>query len=107
MKIGLRNAVNVSVVSVAVVMTLDGDRIARRVRISLGAVAPVPLLANAASQYLTGKEISPETIAASANLAAEEIAPISDVRASSWYRKEMARVYSIRALSAAAGLKGV
>lgn len=107
MKIGLRNAVNISVVSVAVAMILDGDRIARRVRISLGAVAPVPLLANAASKYLTGKEISPDTIAVSANLAAEEITPISDVRASSWYRKEMARVYTTRALSAAAGLKGV
>lgn len=107
MKIGLRNAVNISIVSVAVAMTLDGDRMARRVRISLGAVAPVPLLANAASNYLAGKEISPETIATSANIAAEEITPISDVRASSWYRKEMARVYTIRALSAAAGIEGV
>ena len=104
LKLGLRNAVTISVVSVAVAMALDVDRVVRSVRIVLGSVAPIPLVANAASRYLTGKEVNPETLTTAANLAADETTPISDVRASAWYRKEMARVYTIRALSAAAGL---
>jgi len=105
LKLGLRNAATISVVSVAVAMALNGDRVVRSVRIALGSVAPIPLLANAAGKYLTGKKIAPDSITMAAKLAADNTSPISDVRASARYRKQMARTYTIRALSAAAGLK--
>jgi carbon-monoxide dehydrogenase medium subunit len=107
LKLGLRNAVTISVVSVAVAIVLEGDLIAKSVKIALGSVAPTPLLATAAEGFLIGKKVSIENITLAAQIVADSTLPISDVRASAWYRKEMARIYTIRALSAIAGLKEV
>lgn len=104
LKLGLRNALAISVVSVAVCASFDTDRRVKHIRISLGSVAPVPLLAKAAGEYLTGKKIETKTISEAAKIAADEASPISDVRASAWYRKEMAALYTKRALLAVTGL---
>jgi carbon-monoxide dehydrogenase medium subunit len=61
----------------------------KRVRIALGSVAPIPLLAQKASTMLEGKAPDIELIEAVARTAAEESRPIDDHRASAWYRKQV------------------
>jgi carbon-monoxide dehydrogenase medium subunit len=71
----------------------------REARVVLGAVAPVPLLAERAGDALTGKTPSPETIARAAEIARDEARPISDVRGSEGFRRELVYVLTHRALT--------
>ena len=103
LKLGMRNAVTISVVSVAIFATFDQNRVVEDIRISLGSVAPTPIIAKAAGEFLMGKEMERATVIEAANIAVGEISPISDVRASSWYRKEMTAILTRRALEAVAG----
>lgn len=105
LKLGLRNAVTIAVVSVAATMVLEGEGRANQFKIALGSVGPVPLLAKKAAEYLTGKSLDPEVIDEGADLAAQEASPISDIRASAWYRTEMIRVYTRRAISNLLGIE--
>ncbi len=100
-KLGLRRAQAISVVSAAVIATRAGDDPSAPVRhaaISLGAVAPVVVRAPAAEAYLTGRPLDEETIAATARLAAEAAQPIDDIRGSAAYRRAMAEVLVARGL---------
>jgi carbon-monoxide dehydrogenase medium subunit len=64
----------------------------------LGAVHPVPLLAETASSSTVGHSLSPELSRAVGEIAAGECSPISDVRGSAEYRRELVRVLTVRAL---------
>ncbi len=62
------------------------------VRIALGAVAPTPLRARAAEDYVAGEGRIDEAVAAEAGrLAQEAVSPIDDVRGSARYRRAMVR----------------
>ncbi|MFC2142421.1 xanthine dehydrogenase family protein subunit M, partial [Acidobacteriota bacterium] len=69
----------------------------------LGAVAPTPLPAAAASQFLVGKSLSDDLYALAAALAREECRPITDLRGSIWFREEIIQTLTQRALAEAAG----
>lgn len=103
LKLGMRNAMTISIVNVAVSVALDADNTVKDIKISLGSVAPTPILAGKAGAYLINKKPDLEMISAAAQIAADETSPISDMRASAWYRKEMARVHTKNALSEALG----
>ena len=96
-KMGRRNSFTLSIVSVATWAKIKGDTFSD-LRIALGAVAPTPIRAVEAEQYLIGKKTSEEVIRKGAEIAAGEIKPISDVRASAEYRRDMANVLTKRAL---------
>lgn len=103
-KLGLRNAMAISVASAAVM--LEGEKKhCRSVRIGLGAVAPKPIRAYRAEELLKGGPILPERMNACGETAAAETDPISDIRASADYRKEMTAVIVKRLLFAAAGME--
>jgi len=98
-KLGLRRAQAISVVSVAVVIErAAGNAPITRAAISLGAVAPVVVRATAAETYLTGRLLDEESIAAAARLAVHAAAPIDDVRATAAYRIGMIEALVARAL---------
>ena len=99
-KLGLRQADAISLVSVAVWLERDGDKI-RDVRIALGAVAPRPLRALRAEAILRGQLFNETNLKESARIASEECAPIDDLRASASYRKRMVNVYVRRMLEQA------
>ncbi len=99
LKLGRRNAVAISVASVAVMVDIDsGGHTISELRIALGAVAPTPIRARSAEDWLRGKHITGEVVDRAAMAAWEDIQPISDVRASAEYRKEVVRVLLQRAL---------
>jgi xanthine dehydrogenase iron-sulfur cluster and FAD-binding subunit A len=86
LKLGLRRAQAISVISIAFVLDLDGDRV-REARIALGCLAPTIVRAANAEVALTGKSLNAATIAAAAQAALEDISPIGDVRGSAEYRR--------------------
>ncbi len=68
--------------------------------IALNAVAPTPVRAKQAEEFLKGKKLDDSLAEKAAELALESISPISDIRASREYRLHMCRVMVKRALKA-------
>ncbi len=101
-KIGRRRADSLSVVSAAITMKL-ADGKCSRVRIALGAVAPVPLVATGAAGLLEGKSLDAERIGLAAAAADEETTPIDDGRGTAWYRKRACRAIVKNLLSKIGG----
>lgn len=60
----------------------------KRLRISAGGVAPIPLLLRRPSGILEGQVLTSRLVFTAAEAALEEISPISDVRGSAEYRRE-------------------
>jgi carbon-monoxide dehydrogenase medium subunit len=90
-KLGLRNAMAISVVSVAVLLEMDGE-MCKKARISLGAVAPTPMRAYKTETSLTGQPITGGLVKACCEEIEGEVKPISDSRASADYRRSMVSV---------------
>ena len=97
LKLGLRRAQAISLVNVAIVLTLDSHYVKYAV-ITLGAVAPTIIHAPAAEAYLVDKDLTDEVITHTAELAAGASQPINDLRGSAAYRKAMVRVLVMRGL---------
>lgn len=99
-KFTLREANALAVAAVAARITLKGQ-LMTKVIIVLGAVAPTPVIAVKASEFLTRKEPSESLFREAASMAKEESQPISDLRGSIWFRKELIEVLTRRALDEA------
>ncbi len=100
-----RAYMDLAVVGVAVrVSPPNGHR--ARVRIALGAVSPVPILALRAAQMVEGGSMSAALVQRAGETAAEECSPIDDVRASAAYRRRMVTVLVCRGLERLAARAG-
>lgn len=94
-----RRAMDIAVVGVGVVLTLDSaKKKCIESRIVLGAVAPVPLRAKRAEAVINGKEITEKEIQEAGEIASQEAKPITDVRGSAEYRVEMVKVFTKRGI---------
>jgi carbon-monoxide dehydrogenase medium subunit len=89
-KIGKRQADVCPTVSMVVAVQMDKGH-CKNARISLGSVAPTPLLSKKATELLAGKKVSESLIAKVAEAVAEETNPIDDVRATAWYRRRASK----------------
>ena len=96
-KLGLRNAMAISVVSVGVLAEMEKGR-CNRARIALGAVAPTPRRACGVEKLLVGQAVTEELIDQCCEAIQEEIQPITDVRATFEYRRSMTSVLLKRLL---------
>lgn len=94
-KLARRKGDAITVVGVAVAMSLEGGR-CREPRIALGAVAPVVKRSSAAEGVLAGEVLDEERISAAARAAAEDVSPIDDIRASADYRSHCVRMLTAR-----------
>ena len=98
-KLGKRKAQAISVVNAAVYLELDEQRKKfTGVRIALGSVAPTVIRAKEAEEWLVGKEVNAENIAAATSLIEKTIKPISDVRSSAEYRKQVSKKLVYKAI---------
>ncbi len=87
LKLGLRRAQAISVIDIAVVLSLSGDGTASDVRIALGCLAPTVVRAFAAEAYVAGKRLDAAVCAQAGRLACDDAAPIDDIRGSAAYRR--------------------
>jgi NADPH-dependent glutamate synthase beta subunit-like oxidoreductase/CO/xanthine dehydrogenase FAD-binding subunit len=92
-KFRIRNSIDFPIVSVASVLRLESGRIAEA-RLVLGAVAPVPVRAYAAEEYLRDKESSEIVAGRAAELAVMEAHPLQKNR----YKVLVAKALVKRAL---------
>ena len=94
MKFGRRAAMELPLIGIGVLLTLDDDlKTCKKARICLGVAAPTPIRALKAEKFLTGKEINEEILIEAGNIAAEESKVRDSVRGQAWHRKEMIRVH--------------
>jgi carbon-monoxide dehydrogenase medium subunit len=91
LKLGLRNAMAISVVSVAILMEIEND-VCKKARVALGAVSPKPMRANGVEEILKCKKITGDLVEKCCQSVEEEVQPITDIRASAQYRRSMASV---------------
>ncbi len=94
-----RGGSQIAVVAAAAQVNRDGS-VAERVRLVMGAVAPIPFLVKGAS-VLTGRPVEGAALEAACAAAASECRPISDVRGSEAYRRTISSVVARQALESA------
>ena len=95
MKFRIRKAIDFPIVDVATVLRVESGKVAEG-RIVLGAVAPMPLRATKAEEYLYDRELSEETAAEAARLVVAECIPLGRNR----YKVDVLRALVKRALLA-------
>ena len=97
-----RNEMDIAVAGAASWVQLDesGDRI-EQARIALAAVAPTPVFAAEASQWLVGQPASEEVFAEAGELAKSAASPIDDMRGTAEYRTHLVGVLTKRTLATA------
>jgi len=91
-----RTEMDIAVVGVGVSLTLDGKGVCTAARVSLGAVAPTPLLVADAAKALIGTTLDDDAMAALAKAASAACNPIDDKRGTIEYRIKVAGVLARR-----------
>ena len=94
---GGRVSLSLPMASVAAVVVMDG-KVCREATVALGAVAPTPVVAEAAAEALAGKELTEQVLDEAAEAAAAAATPIDDIRATKGYRLELIKVLTRRVL---------
>ncbi len=93
----LRDGNAIAVAAVAASLLLGDGNTVRDARVVLGAVAPVPMLVEAAGAALAGRPPDEEAFHRAADAAMEAAEPISDIRGSADFRREIVGVLTQRA----------
>jgi CO/xanthine dehydrogenase FAD-binding subunit len=96
-KFATRKAMDLGIVGVGALVKWDNGSF-DFVRIALAAVAPTPMRAVKAEEFLKGKAFDDGLIREGAEMASKECSPISDVRASKEYREELVKELTYRAI---------
>ncbi|MBD2188029.1 FAD binding domain-containing protein [Pseudanabaena mucicola] len=89
-KVSKRMHVDCAAVNSAIAIRDEADQI-RELRISMGGVAPIPLLLQQTSNFLIGKHICRDTLEQSFPILQAEISPRSDIYGSEPYKRLLAR----------------
>ena len=95
-----RGAMDLATVGVAVYLALDSkENACKDIKISLGAVAPTPMRAKKAEDFLIKKRFDDDLIEHAAEIASQEARPkLTSFRAPPEYKKEMVKVFTKRAI---------
>jgi xanthine dehydrogenase FAD-binding subunit len=97
-----RNEMDIAVVNAAAWLQLDeGGQTIRAARLAVGAVAPIPLLVNAAATVLAGAPATAESFAQAAEVAQQAAQPITDMRGTKEQRRHLVGVLTRRAFEGA------
>ena len=104
-KFGLRQAANISVASVAVMVRVQGDRVVEA-RLVMGAVAPTPKVSARAYAAIKGQPVADllpggRLTKQVGEAAAADAEPIDDLRGTADFRREITKVLAQRALARA------
>ncbi len=98
-KAGQRQALAVSIASLAALLRLSAAGLVEKVRLAWGSVGPTIVTCPAAEEALVGKRLTLETLQQAAALVRQSVTPISDVRADAAYRRALAGNLLLRLLA--------
>jgi 4-hydroxybenzoyl-CoA reductase subunit beta len=104
-KLRRRGSIDFPIAGAAVALRLDGDRVVS-CRVALSAVASHPLEVAPAGEFLAGKRLDAESIAAAAEIAAKPAKPLDNADLTHFWRKKMVRVVVEQAIATAAARSG-
>jgi 4-hydroxybenzoyl-CoA reductase subunit beta len=88
-KLRRRGSFDFPILGVAAAVKFDGD-VVSEARIALGAAASRPFLVDKAGEFLKGKKLTDEVIAAAADLVANRAKPMDNTDMDLYWRKELA-----------------
>ncbi|MDR0518872.1 MAG: xanthine dehydrogenase family protein subunit M [Clostridiales Family XIII bacterium] len=94
--IGLRKAMEIDAVNMAVNIAVSDDGSVAEADLVMGSVAPRPLVLPDIKDILVGKKVTDDLAEKVGDAAQAAASPISDVRASAEYRKDVIRALAIR-----------
>ena len=97
-KVGQRNALAISLVSLAAMLNLDRQGIIRAARLAWGSVGPTIQTAPAVEKALVGHRLDRKTLDEAAFLVSSTVKPITDLRAGAEYRRMVAGRLLLRLL---------
>lgn len=101
-KFGRRNAMEIAMIGVAALITLeDGKNTCKAARLAFATAAPTPIRSKEAEKVLAGKELSGEIIELAAETASKEASPRTSWRTTEAYRRDLIRVLTRRAIQEA------
>ena len=86
-KVGKRNALAISLVSLAALIARDGSGRVTAARLAWGSVGPTIVSSAEAEEALIGSKLEPAALNKAAEAAKRSVKPISDLRASTEYRR--------------------
>jgi Aerobic-type carbon monoxide dehydrogenase, middle subunit CoxM/CutM homologs len=105
LKSGLRKALAISLVNLAVCLELGERNFCSKARVALGSVAPTPIRIRKVEEFLEGQKLNEKMIEEASQIIQKEISPITDLRASVEYRRYLAKVLLQNALRKLIGSK--
>lgn len=89
-KVSKRTHLDIASVNSAIAARVD-EKYIREISLSFGGVAAIPKFMARTSAFLTGKELSINTLGKALEIMQDEISPISDIRGSAQYKRLLAR----------------
>ena len=89
-KVGQRQALSISVVSLGVMMNTDEQGVIQDVRLALGSVGPTVIRPHEAEEALRGRPLSLSSLKEAAGMIRDAVRPIDDIRATARYRRTVA-----------------
>ncbi len=93
-KVSKRKCLDIASVNSAARVRTEDDVIADAA-VTMGGVAPIPLLLRQTSQFLIGKPVDVGTVKGAMRVMQLELTPISDIRGSASYKRLLARQFMI------------
>ena len=102
-KVGKRQAMAISVASLAVALRMDSGKTVRHIRLAWGSVGPTVSKVPAVEEFLTGRRLSVETLREAGRLASSGVSPIDDFRAHASYRRQVSGNLLLRLLEPSFG----
>jgi len=102
-KLGLRNAMAISVATAAAALRRDKNNRITDIRLAMGSVAPTPVRCYHVEEALLGKKANGELLPLIERAVEEDIRPIDDIRASAAYRRMVAPALLNRVIAKACG----
>ena len=101
-KFGRRNAMEIAMIGVAALITLEnGNNTCKAARLALATAAPTPIRSKEAEKVLTGNKLVREIIELAAETASNESSPRTSWRTTEEYRRDLIRVLTGRAIQKA------
>jgi len=100
-KLRVREAIDFPLAAVAAVLAMDKDKVCRKAKLVLGAVAPAPVEASQAEKLLQGKRIDDSLIEEAAEAVFKTAHPVANLSIDYGYRRKMTGVLVKRAIKQA------